>query len=291
MRQRAARVAVEAQPGGDLLSRGQVDAVGEHRQVPEQPPLFVGQQLVGPFHGRAQRAVPRLAVGRPPPSRSSARSSRGGELGEGERRQPPGGQLDGQRHPVEPSHDLGDERAARPGGGEPGPDPRGAVEKHRDGRDAGQRLGRRARRPAAGAAPGATRTQRPARAARGWWPARELGTRVEDHGDEVAHGVDQVLAVVDDEQPRPTRRGLAAQAASTSPCTYPQPERRGQRVRDRAAASVIGASSSTVAASAASGELPRDAASCRPRRSDDRDQPLGVEQPLQRGRAPGPSAG
>ncbi len=47
-------------------------------------------------------------LGWPPPSRSSARSSRALQIGQGEGGEPARGELDGQRHPVEPAHDVGD---------------------------------------------------------------------------------------------------------------------------------------------------------------------------------------
>ena len=55
--QRASWVAGEAELGGDVFGGGEVDSVGEHRQVPEQPPLVGGEELVGPLEGRAQRPV------------------------------------------------------------------------------------------------------------------------------------------------------------------------------------------------------------------------------------------
>ena len=71
-----AGVAGQLQVGGELLGGVEGDPVDEHRQVPEQPPLVVGEQLVGPLDGGAQRPVPRRRRWAAPPSRSSARSSR-----------------------------------------------------------------------------------------------------------------------------------------------------------------------------------------------------------------------
>ena len=54
------------------------------------------------------------------------------EVGEAERRQPPGGQLDGERHPVEAAHDLGDQAQVVRTGREVGLDATGAVDEHGD---------------------------------------------------------------------------------------------------------------------------------------------------------------
>ena len=56
--QRASRVAGEAELGGDVFGCGEVDSIGEDRQVPEQLLLVGGEELVGPLEGRAQRPVP-----------------------------------------------------------------------------------------------------------------------------------------------------------------------------------------------------------------------------------------
>jgi hypothetical protein len=82
--------------------------------------------------------VPLLAR-RPPAAEQVQRAVQAlRQLGERERRQSPGGQLDRQRHPVEVAHQLGDEPQLRTGRGEPGPDPGGAVQEHGDRRDLGQ---------------------------------------------------------------------------------------------------------------------------------------------------------
>jgi hypothetical protein len=51
------RITWEAHVRSDLLDRGQLDPVRENRQVPEQPPLGLGKQLVGPLDRGAERAV------------------------------------------------------------------------------------------------------------------------------------------------------------------------------------------------------------------------------------------
>src|SRR3712207_7118300 len=52
--QDAPGVAAQAQVGGESLGGRQFDAVDELRQVPEQAPLVLGEELVGTLHGRAQ---------------------------------------------------------------------------------------------------------------------------------------------------------------------------------------------------------------------------------------------
>ena len=105
---------------------------------------------------------------------------------------------------------------------------------------------------------------------------RELGTAVQDHGDQLTHGVDQVLAVVDDEQVRPAveDRGTGRPHVAVY---LSHPERGGQRVRDgrgigdrcqqhdRRDLGLVR-------------ELACDASLADAAWSDDRDKPLGVEQ-------------
>jgi hypothetical protein len=51
--QDASRITFQAQLGGEPLGGVEVDAVGEDRQVPEQSPFVVREELVGPLDGRA----------------------------------------------------------------------------------------------------------------------------------------------------------------------------------------------------------------------------------------------
>src|SRR3712207_7434913 len=64
--QDAPGVAAQAQVGGESLGGRQVDAVDELRQVPEQAPLVLGEELVGPLHGRAQGPMPGVPAGSTP---------------------------------------------------------------------------------------------------------------------------------------------------------------------------------------------------------------------------------
>ena len=98
-------------------------------------------------------------LGRPPPSRSSERSSRRCRSAREKRGQPAGGELDGQRHPVEPADDVGDQCAGPPASAAaPGRTRRGPVEEDRHRRDASARSWPAAR--AAAAAPAGRRTRR-----------------------------------------------------------------------------------------------------------------------------------
>ena len=50
-------VAGKAEVGGDELGGGQIEPVGEDREVPEQSLLVVGQQVVGPLDRLAARST------------------------------------------------------------------------------------------------------------------------------------------------------------------------------------------------------------------------------------------
>ncbi|MDN5930542.1 MAG: hypothetical protein L0I24_05690, partial [Pseudonocardia sp.] len=231
MRQRAARVDSQTQVARHFLGGGEIDAVDEHREVPEEPPLVVGQQVVGPLDGRPQRAVPVLG-GSPPATEQVQRPVQPRrQVSEGERGQPACGELDGQRHPVEGSHDRGDQAPVLAVAGEPRPDAGRAVDEERH-RGAGLgppvvRSGQRERRQA-GRAFGGEPERLPAGGQHG-----ERGAAVEQGGDGVAHGVEDVLAVVDQQQV-----GAGGQYGDAGrehvPVHHREPQRGGQRVGDRA---------------------------------------------------------
>ena len=145
----------------------------EDRQLLGQACARRGQQVPAPLDDRAQRAVPgqrgAAAAGQQPEAVGQPR----GDVVQRHRAQPGRGQLDGQRQPVEPAHDL-DHRAdgRRRRSSKSG---RTAAARSANSRTAGysKRLGRRS--PSAPAGPAAARRAAPrrrCRAARGWWPAR-----------------------------------------------------------------------------------------------------------------------
>jgi hypothetical protein len=131
--QDAARVAAAALFLGELLGGVEVHAVDEDREVTEQPLFVLVEELVGPLDGGPQRLVAGLAAWAATTEEVEGPVQAGVQIGEGERRQPPGGELDGQRHAVEAADDVGDKpqlgrrRTA-------GADPSGPVEEDRDGR-------------------------------------------------------------------------------------------------------------------------------------------------------------
>ena len=191
---------VEAEVGGDVFGGVQVDAVDEDGEVPEQALLVVGEQLVRPLQGGPQRPVPGVGAGLAAPRRSSARSSRSCRSDSEKRGQPAGGELDGQWHPVQSPDDVGDQRRDRLGRTAPR---RTRAARSRNTSTAGDRAGSVDR------APRWRRERGEAEDVLGGEPERlpaggqHLQSRAgrEQPRDQVARRVQQVLAVVDDQQP------------------------------------------------------------------------------------------
>ena len=85
---------------------GDVEAPDERGQAPQHGPLAPGQHVVAPVEQRPQRPLPlgRAVVARPQRGRPGAQV--GEQLGRGHHVDAGRGELDGQRHPVEPAPDL-----------------------------------------------------------------------------------------------------------------------------------------------------------------------------------------
>ena len=111
----------------------QVEAAGEDRRQAEQVALVVGQEVVGPLHGMAERELAFRPRRRPLQQPESIGESIP-HLDRAHGRHPRGGQLDPQRESVEGLADLGHRggglRLAEP---EVGPDGSGPVDEQRDG--------------------------------------------------------------------------------------------------------------------------------------------------------------
>ena len=107
MGDRGGRVGGGCDLAGDVLRSGQVEPVGEHREDTEEALLVIREEVVGPFDGGAQCPVVLVDMG------ARGQNVQGSvqpavEIGEAERRQPSRGQLDGERHAVQPAYHLGD---------------------------------------------------------------------------------------------------------------------------------------------------------------------------------------
>ena len=116
---------------GDRLGRLQRERAREHRQPAEHPPLVVVQQLVAPLHGGRQRPVP---PGRQPVPAGQQREpviQAVQQLRHPQCLHPRRRQLDRQRHPVQPRHDLSHRRPAVPVQREPRVGPPGPVREQR----------------------------------------------------------------------------------------------------------------------------------------------------------------
>ena len=177
-------------------------AAGEDREPLGERALGVGQQVPAPVDDGAQRAVARqrgaAAAGEQPEAVVEPR----GDLSARHRAQPRGGQLDGQRQAVEPAADLDDRGDVVRVDGEAGRRRRAAVGEQL--RPPDRRAPRRRRRVGGRARPAAG--PRPARSptmpsgSRLVARMRTPGQRAEQLVGEAAAALDQVLAVVEDEQ-------------------------------------------------------------------------------------------
>ena len=202
------------------------------------------------------------------------------EIAQGQRREPPGGQFDGQRHPVEPAHDVGDDLRGRP------PTAAGPRRTRRARSRKTATDGVRRRSPSApGSGRGASRELysdgRPSgsrlvvRTERCGQPARIRPTVSRD-------GVEQVLAVVDHQHDPARRPGRRRRPTGRRPAP-PRGSRVSARACGSAAGSVTGASSSTVAGLAPARDLEGHAGLADATWSDDGHQAFRREQPMQRG--------
>ena len=92
---------------GDPLGHVKVESAAQHRQPGQQAPFGLIEQLIAPGHQGLQGAVPSRAGGTAGQQARVALQP-GSELRGPERRAPGCGQLDGQRHAVQPGAHLGD---------------------------------------------------------------------------------------------------------------------------------------------------------------------------------------
>ena len=92
-----------ADPFGHL----EAESAAQHRQPAQQPPFGLTEQLIAPGHQRLEGAVPSRA-GRAAGQQPRVALQPGRELRRPERRAPGRGQLDGQRHAIQPGAHLGD---------------------------------------------------------------------------------------------------------------------------------------------------------------------------------------
>ena len=106
VRQRAEQVGdvedLEVAEAAHRLGGVQVEALGEHRQPPQQRLLGPGQQRIGPLDRRPQGLLPLQRGAAAPGQQPEALVQPVVQAGQGHRAQPGGGQLDGERHAVQP---------------------------------------------------------------------------------------------------------------------------------------------------------------------------------------------
>ena len=219
----------------DRLHRGEGEPAGEHRQPAQQDLLRLGEQVVAPFQRAAQRLVPGDAVG-PAAEHGQGIAQPLDDLGRFEHGGPGRGQLQGQRHPVEPSAQVDDALRVVGVERETGPDLRRPLDEEPDRAAAGRARPGRGRCVADGRAAGPMtapgRCTRPGRAAApGWWRARahpgQPASRAATRWAQAASRCSQLSSTISSERSR-----------SWSTSAWPrlgrragiQPERLGHRV-------------------------------------------------------------
>ena len=97
----------------DRFGGVQIEGLGEHRQAPQQQLLGAVEQRIGPVDGRLQGLLPRQRGAASPGEQTETLVEAVGEAGERQRAQPGGGELDGQRQPVQPLADRHHQRDGR----------------------------------------------------------------------------------------------------------------------------------------------------------------------------------
>ena len=119
---------VDRLAGAHRLRRLERRPAGEDREPAQDGPLRLGQQVVAPVDGGAQRLVP--GEGRPAAAGQEAEAvvQPGRDLLHRQGAHPGGGQLDGQRHAVEAAAQLGHRAGVLVGHGERGLDGPGALD-------------------------------------------------------------------------------------------------------------------------------------------------------------------
>ena len=219
--------------------------------------------------------MPRLAAG--PPAEQVERAVEAAvQVGERERRQPSRGELDGQRHPVEAADDVGDQFEVRGRGRRAGAHSAGPVEEHRHGGNL-RRLLPGARQRERGQPEGVFGGQAERLAARRQHAQPRAGRQ--QRADDVARGVEQVLAVVDHQQAGPVAEQRRAGGQDVARDDV-QVQRRGERVRDRGGVGDRGEQHDGRGVGPRR-DLQRDPGLTDPARPDDRHQPVRGEQPVQ----------
>ena len=126
--------------GGDRLSRGERPAAEKDAEAPQQGPLRLAQQIAAPQDRGFERLLTRKRGARSSTQKAERVVEAAADLacrqGAASRR----GELDGERHAVEPTADLGDIDNARVGQRETGTDPTGTIDEERNGLKPGQLL-------------------------------------------------------------------------------------------------------------------------------------------------------
>ena len=195
----------------DVADRGdggggiEVEAAGEHGQTTERDSLVVEQEVVAPVEGGGQGLLAVRMAGPAPGEDGERIAQADGQLGDGEVDDTHGGQLEGEGDAVEAATDLGD------GGGSGGIEhearrrvPR-SLDEQLDGLETSQPVGRVvvSRKLERGHPPGDLAGLPERLAARG--QDDEIGASRQELRGQGDDGVEDVLAVVEDEQDRPAR--------------------------------------------------------------------------------------
>jgi len=215
--------------GHHLFGRVDVERRGEHRQAQEQQLLLWREQVEGPVDDPAEGVVARVAAAVGRPEQLEPRIQPVGEVVDGQRADPRGGQLDRQREAVEGAADVANPLDDLRAGREVGVGGAGPVTEQPDRRDAhllGIWLGHLERPDdqdllAVHAEPLAAGREQ-----------TNLGGDREQLLGDPGDGGEQVLAVVDDQQPASAPRPRVEAVQQRGARLDVQVERVGDRMRN-----------------------------------------------------------
>jgi len=219
-----------AAAGADRLGLVHAEAAGERGEPAEQHLLARRQQVVAPVHGRPQGALP---AGAAPPGAGEQPQrvvQPDGDPVHRHRRDPPGGELDRQRQPVQARADRRHGGRVLLGEGERRVDRGGPLDEQPDRRELGQRVERRRR----GRVGHRQQRHRPAPLAGQAenLPAGHQDVQVRAAGQERLHqvgkGCHDVLAVVQDEQHPLAAQVVQQRAGERGVRHFPHADRGGR---------------------------------------------------------------
>ena len=272
-----------ARSGTEALGGGQVDTAGEDRDAAQQAPLGGVEGPERPVDRVPQRAVAGVDRGPAALQQVERGVEPGVEVGERQRPDPAGGQLQRQRQAVEAADDVGHHQRVVALEHQVGLAPAGMRQERGDRRDRGDVAPARLRHRQRAQPEDVLGGQAQGLARRG--EHGQVGAAVDQRGGQLAGGVDDVLAVVEHQHGRAAGQRVAGRRPHLA-LRHPEPQRRGQRRGDTAAVLHRGElhdGHGPPALGGGDGRLQRQPGLAHPARSHHRYQPPAREAPAEVG--------